>query len=83
MSVQTNSGREYGPFRVYFEFEGVNGTVEEFVTIFRDEDSEYPSLEAEAIAIATRVGEQTYNANPETVSVTNISYRKDYEDRMN
>lgn len=83
MSVQTSSGREYGPFRVYFEFKGVNGTVEEFVTIFRDEESDYPSLEDEATAIATRVGEETYNADPETVSVTNIAYRPDYEDRMN
>lgn len=80
MSVTTE--QSFGPFRVYFEFKGVNGIVHEFITFFRDEESEYPSLQAEAEAIAKRVGVNTYNADPESISVTDIEYRKDYEDSL-
>jgi len=71
--------QEYGPFRVHFEYEGVTGFVDEFVTFFRQKDSQFPSVKAEATAVASRVAETTYNADPQTVSVNTIEYRKDYE----
>lgn len=73
-------GNEFGSFRVYFEFESVNGVVDDFVTFTRGEDSEFGSVEAEAESVACEAVEGAYNGSPESVTVTAVEYREDYED---
>lgn len=74
---------ETGAFRVHFQFDGVTGgEVNEFVTFTRTEESDYPTLQVEAEAIAHRVAEETYGASPESVAVREIERRKDYDNRL-
>lgn len=73
---------ETGAFRVHFQFDGVTGEVNEFVTFTRDEDSEYPSVEVEAEAVAHRVAEETYGAAPKSVTVREVERREDYDNRL-
>lgn len=73
------AGNEYGPFRVYFDFEGVNGVADDFVTFTREEDSEFGSVVDEAKQVARDAVSDAYDGSPDSVEVTAVEYRADYE----